>query len=83
MSESTRKLEWMVWHAYVNPDGYLGLVLSDVGHLDGLLAQLPLIPKIVWVEVALDEVHRRLDILIEHKLVLHRGLSLHDLRDDP
>ena len=51
------------------------LGLADVGHLNCLLPQLPLVPVVVRVNVLLDEVGWSLNALIDHQLVLDPSLN--------
>lgn len=52
-----------------------GLRLADIGHLDCLLPQLPLIPAVTRVNILLDEVNRSLDSLIHHQFVLNAAFN--------
>lgn len=52
-----------------------GLCLPDVGHLDRLLPQLPLVPAVIRVDILLHEVHGCLDALVHHKFVLDATLD--------
>ena len=52
--------------------GQLGLdrnsgLLADVGHLEGFLSQVPLVPVVVRLDVLLHEVHRRFSSFVDHQ----------------
>lgn len=50
------------------------LGLANVGHLDRLLSQLPLVPVVVRIDVLLNEMGWSLDSLIHHQLILDSSL---------
>jgi hypothetical protein len=51
------------------------LSLADVGHLNSLLSQLPLVPVVVRVDILLNEVGWRLYAFIDHQLILYPPLN--------